>query len=128
MSSDHPIILVLDDQPLISLELEQLISDAQLGQAVAMTSCEAACSWLQTNTPEIAVLDIGLRDGASTAVAEILVERGVPFVVHTARERDGNPGYRVYERGAWVAKPSSPDELVEAISGALAAARLREPN
>jgi len=130
MSGDKAIILVLDDQPMISLELEQLISDARLGQAVAMTSCGPACEWLQANTPEAAVLDIGLHGGDSRAVAEILVERGIPFVVHTGRERDSLSlsTYRIYERGIWVAKPSAPDELVAAISRALAAARQREPN
>lgn len=130
MSRDNPIILVLDDQPLISLELEQLINDARIGQTVSITSCGPACEWLQANTPEAAILDIGLYGGDSRAVAEILVERGVPFVVHTARDRDSLSisTYRVYERGIWVAKPSAPDEVVAAILRALAAARQREPN
>ncbi|TPP11638.1 response regulator [Rhizobium glycinendophyticum] len=115
----HSIILVLEDQPLISMELESLISDAMLGEAVTMTSCEAASRWLEKNTPETAVLDVGLGDGDSRAVAEILIQRGVPFVVHTARERDSEPNCCVFQRGTWVPKLSDPDDLITAISLAL---------
>lgn len=120
------IILVLEDQPLISMELESLIGDAQLGVVVTMTRCEEAIRWLEENTPETAVLDVGLREGDSRAVAEILVERGVPFVVHTAREREGDPNCCVFERGTWIPKLSKPDDLIAAIASALASAR-RDP-
>lgn len=120
--SNQSIILVLEDQPLISMELESMISDAQLGVAVTMTSCETASRWLEDHTPETAVLDVGLKDGDSRAVAEILVKRGVPFVVHTARERESEPNCCVFQRGTWVPKLSEPDDLISAIALALASA------
>lgn len=121
--SHQSIILLLEDQPLISMELESMIIDAQLGIAVTMTSCETASRWLEENTPETAVLDVGLRDGDSRAVAEILVARGVPFVVHTARERDSDANCCVFHRGTWVPKLSEPNDLISAITLALASAR-----
>jgi DNA-binding NarL/FixJ family response regulator len=113
-------ILILEDQPLISMELESLISDAMLGKAVTMTSCEAASRWLEENTPETAVLDLGLKDGDSRAVAEILVERGVPFIVHTAHERTSERNFCIFQHGTWVPKLSEPEDVIGAISQALA--------
>ena len=78
-------ILLLEDEALIALDVEKTLADAELGKATSVASCAGALHWLENNTPDVAIIDIFLRDGECDEVAEILVKRGVPLIIHSAR-------------------------------------------
>ncbi|MCV3769108.1 response regulator [Rhizobium sp. TRM95796] len=123
MTSAHrPTILLLEDQPFIALDVEDTIANACAGEAVIIDSCARAEAWLDENTPDVAVVDVFLHDGACTAIVEVLVEREVPFVVHSVAMDSRFREHDVFLQGHWVPKPAAPGHLANAIIMCLATA------
>lgn len=117
--AEMPKVLLLEDQPLLSWELEDLIRDAALADPFTVSTCAAASSWLKDHSPDVAVLDIMVSDGESRQVAEDLSGRGVPFIVHSARTRSDAHVAEVFQKGIWVPKLCEPGELLQALSQCL---------
>jgi DNA-binding response OmpR family regulator len=112
MPSNASVALLLEDEPLIALDLEQMLEGAGFDVATVM-SCKDADDWLSLCRPDIVIVDIVLRDGRSDQVVERLIEDGIPFIVHSG----DHPGMHVgtaFANGRWVNKPAAPDELVNA--------------
>lgn len=90
----------------------------EAGFNVALTtSCAEAERVLEDLRPDAAVLDVQLKDGDCVTVAKALVDRSIPFVVHTglhSQDRD-----KVFEMGAIINKPSRPDAVVDILKGLL---------
>jgi DNA-binding NtrC family response regulator len=112
-------ILLLEDQALLSWEMEETLREAEIGDPVCITSNSGALSWLSHNTPDVAVLDVQVQDGESTQIAEVLVERGIPFIVHSAYTHDADAIPPVFKRGVWVPKLSAPHDLLKAMTSCL---------
>ncbi|MET0440078.1 MAG: response regulator [Devosia sp.] len=110
MTKNVTTALLLEDEPLISMDLEATLADAGF-DVVAMMSCSDAVTWLDGNAPDVVIVDIMLRDGSSDAVVERLIEDAVPFIVHSGDHpsmHENTP----FARGTWVSKPAEGDELV----------------
>jgi DNA-binding response OmpR family regulator len=106
-------ILILEDEAIIAWDLLQTVEDAGFSPATVMSSCAKTLAWLDLNTPNIAILDIGLKDGTCSEVARVLVDRHVPFVVCSASlEKDVET---IFHGGLWIPKPWDPNELVRAL-------------
>ncbi len=75
-------------------------------------------SWLERNCPDVAVLDVLLREGTSGDVAANLSERGIPFVVCSAG--DVQIIDKAFAHGIWVEKPFSETALQAGVREALA--------
>lgn len=87
MRSDPWRVLVLDDEPLILLDLEYAIEDAGC-IAVSAMDAQEALELLAKNTVDAAILDVSLGYGTTCEpVARELAQRGIPYVLHT-----GDPG------------------------------------
>jgi CheY-like chemotaxis protein len=77
-------ILIVEDEPLIALELQLSVMDAG-GEVVGpVGSASAALTLLQSCVVAAAILDVHLRDRDVTPVAEALVALKVPMIFHTA--------------------------------------------
>jgi len=102
---------------MISLDLEaSLISEGF--EPITVSNCAEAHKWLEVITPEVAILDVLLPDGSCEPIAEMLVDRGVPFVVHSgapATEYDGT----FLARGYWMPKPASSSDVADWLVQAL---------
>jgi len=108
-------VLVLEDQILIALYVEELLQQAGFQNIATYSSCTAAAEWLERNTPQIVVVETRLRDGPFEIIAKGLVERGIPFIVHSD-ERDAPEGRRhVDAKRKWFEKPCDPDDFVGAV-------------
>jgi DNA-binding response OmpR family regulator len=118
-STPHPTIMLLEDEPIIALDIERSLSGLFPGQPESFPSSAAALAWLADNTPDAAIIDIVLRDGPCSDVAGILVERGVPFVVHSARRAITDEANDVFRAGKWVSKLSDPSDLIDAVQHCL---------
>lgn len=109
-------ILILEDEPLIAMDLEHMAEQTGFLTAVVLASCAQALVWLEHNTPSLAILDIRLRDGACSAIAASLFDRDVPFIVCSGSARhDVDP---IFHRGIWVSKPANIDVLRTAFQSA----------
>ncbi len=76
-------ILVLDDEPLILLDLEFAVEDAGCKPLTALDLSEALAI-VNRNAISTAILDVSLGQGETCEqVARTLAAKGVPYVLHT---------------------------------------------
>jgi len=112
-----PIILVVEDQPLIGLSIEAFLEDAGYAVAGPFPSNAEALAWLQDGDPALAILDLGLQDGLVTILAEELRRRGVPFVVYSGHARRPDLAPELKD-AVWLQKPAPRNELLRAVQQA----------
>jgi DNA-directed RNA polymerase specialized sigma24 family protein len=113
-------ILIIEDEPLIAMDIEQLVES--LGHRVvgtARTHKEAVAMFSRTN-PKMVLADIQLADGSSgiDAVNEILAGTPVPVIFITAFPERLLTGERP-EPAFLVTKPFNPEMVKALISQAL---------
>lgn len=106
-------ILVVDDEPLIAMMLEDILVDmgcAVVGPALEVGEAEALA---REATIDAAILDFNLGNRTSRSVAELLLERQIPFVVASG---DGEAAI-VPGAGGALNKPFWPATVKAALSG-----------
>ena len=84
MQSAGPIqILVLEDEPLILMELALSLQDENV-EPVTATNCADALRSLDEGALHAAILDVNLGRGTTCEpVAHALAARGIPFLLHS---------------------------------------------
>ena len=114
-SSDQnlPLCLVVEDEALIGMALEASLEDAGFEVAGPFASNAAALAWLDAHTPDLALLDVLLRDGPCTRLVRALRQRGIPFAIYSGLR----PGSRPPELAAvrWLEKPVSREDLASTL-------------
>jgi CheY-like chemotaxis protein len=112
-------ILIVEDEFLIAMELEDLLTGMGhriVGPASRMSE---AMEFALGADIDFAVLDINIAGTQSFPVADILRERGIPFVFASGYGSDGlMDGYR---HEATLRKPYEPREIRRAIERAFPA-------
>lgn len=78
-----PRILVLDDEPLISMVVGEWLTDLGCETMGPAHSVRSAMALLDEGSPDGAILDVALNGEDCSAVAERLRELGVPFALAT---------------------------------------------
>ncbi len=112
--SRRPRCLVVEDQALIGMSLEASLEEAGFDLVGPFGRKAQALAWLETDTPELALLDIMLPDGSSVDLAGELKRRGVPFAIYSGlRPEAGTPEFRDVP---WLEKPVSRRALAETLS------------
>jgi len=106
--------MIVEDQALIGMSLEALLEEAGFAVAGLFMSKAQAMDWLEGDSPDIALLDVMLKDGTSVEVARALKGRGIPFVIYSGLPRDkGAPSE--LQNVPWLEKPVSPETLAAAL-------------
>lgn len=106
-------VLIVEDEMTVALLLEEMVED--LGHEVAGLAMRLpqAEHLARTRTLDIAILDVNLDGHMSYPIAEILRERGVPYLFATGYGSGGiEPRYR---GSVIIKKPYDLDEVREAI-------------
>ena len=108
-------ILVVEDEPLIAMEIAEAFKQA--GAIVTTTmSVKQARILVEHDGLSAAILDHALHDGDSSQLCARLKERDIPFVIYSGFSKiDG-----VCADGPLVKKPASPDVLIATVEGLLA--------
>lgn len=107
-----PAILLLEDEPIILMDLEFAVEDIGL-RAVCATSVAEALVLLETTQGLIAaVLDVSLARGQTCVpVARKLERMGVPFLLHSGDlNRDDETVRRLGVRH--ISKPANADQVI----------------
>jgi len=112
-------VLIIEDETLIALLLEDMLTDLGCTILGSASTVEAAIDMLERTPPGLAVLDINLGGEKSYAVAEALAKRGVPFVFSTGYA-DGRLEAPWQDRPV-LQKPFGQEQLAEAVQAALKA-------
>ncbi len=114
--SDVNRILIVEDEPLIAMMLEDFLDILDRTVAGSVDTVDAALAKIASGGVGAAILDVNLRGGQnSTAVAEALAERGLPFLFATGGNEDGvDPRFRDRPR---LQKPFTMDSVEKALAG-----------
>src|SRR4051812_11487744 len=102
------------------MTLQDDLEEAGYTVAGPFNSCARAMTWLENGEPDLAVLDIRLKDGPCKDLAAELSRRGVPFIVYSGFRKDSNT-LAEFMGGVWIDKIASRDTLLEALEGLLPA-------
>ncbi|WP_209018558.1 response regulator [Endobacterium cereale] len=124
MVEQNKTALVLDDEMLIALDVEAMLFDLGYSQVTLLPSVPEALAFLREHTPDVAVIDYHIRGRNCEAIAGILHHLGVPTIIHS-----GTPFEREYHGEflsafPWLEKPSSRNELAEALAAAVSQSKL----
>jgi DNA-binding response OmpR family regulator len=113
-------ILVIEDEPLIALDIRNAFEGAGATTVVTRTVA-AALAAVEDNLVSAAIVDHVLGDGKSSEICEKLKKRKVPFVTYSGfAHLDGACAEAVH-----VSKPANPSVLVATITGLLTAGEHR---
>jgi CheY-like chemotaxis protein len=112
-----PRILIVDDDPMTSLLLSDLL--VELGYEVLgpLHSVSAALALLDSCQPDAAIIDVSLGDQDSYPVADRLVRENVPFIFATGFGGEAIP--KRFEDARVLAKPFGSEAVRTAIAGLL---------
>ena len=111
-SASMPLVVVLEDEAIIALNLQDELQDAGYSVAGPFTTCADALSWLQTNTPDVAILDTVLKDAPCGEVARELASRTVPSLIYSGHSEDREL-LPEFHHVRWIEKPVPPSVLIE---------------
>jgi len=113
--------MIVEDQALIGLSLEASLEETGFTVVGPFMSCAQALQWLERNSPDLAVLDLMLRDGISLQIASALKSRGVPFVVYSGLPPKAECPPELCD-APWLEKPVSRETLAMALARLIRAA------
>ncbi len=102
-------VLVVEDEIMIRMLLEDMLSDLGYTVAGAVGRIDEAVSMAKAGEFDLAILDVNLNGQTVSPVAEILAERGLPFVFATGYGERGLPE-RFHDRPT-LQKPFQQDNL-----------------
>jgi DNA-binding response OmpR family regulator len=114
--------LLAEDQALIGMALEAYLEDAGYDVAGPFATSAAALASLETQPPQVAIIDYKLRDGCCLKLVHALRDSGVPFLVYSGLPRlpEQSPEF---DGVPWLEKPTDRPELLMALA-LLVSARL----
>jgi DNA-binding response OmpR family regulator len=107
--------MIVEDQALIGMSLEASLEEAGFQVAGVFMSNAQALQWLEGNAPDIAVLDIMIKDGTSLEIARTLKALGVPFAVYSGLPPKADCPPEL-QNVPWLEKPASREVLVNILS------------
>jgi DNA-binding response OmpR family regulator len=109
------LVLLLDDDAIVGIAVEDELVDAGYRVAGPFATCKEALRWLESETPDVAILDAMLREGDCRELALELTAREVPFIVYSgAPQRDG--AVSEFGEAVWLEKPASSAMLLAALA------------
>jgi len=107
--------MIVEDQALIGMSLEAFLEDAGFEVAGVFMSKAHALQWLENDVPDVAVLDLMIKDGTSLEVAGMLKKLGVPFAVYSGLPPRIECPTELQDV-PWLEKPASREALVGVLS------------
>ena len=107
------VALLLEDEPLISIDIENELADAGITLFTA-SSCAEAAQWLTTIKPDVVIVDIMLSDGTPSQIVSDLSLAEIPFIVHSGDD-PANFKNTDFVKGKWVNKPAAQGEILRAV-------------
>ena len=118
MSLEGTVVLVVEDEPLIAMDLAETLANAGATVVGPVGRVTEALFLLGRTPVDAAILDVTLGHEDIAPVAEVLATRQIPFVFVTGGLRGklaGNP----YEAPV-ILKPAPPQRVVEQLAMELA--------
>jgi len=105
-------ILIVEDEPLIALELATILEAAGAEVVGPAGTSEEALRFIEENALDGVLLDGNLKGKPVDDIAAVLADRKVPFVFVSGYGRDSLPA--TFEKVPLLGKPFHPDQLIDA--------------
>jgi CheY-like chemotaxis protein len=102
-------VLILEDEALVSMVIEDLLRDLGAEDVQILSEAAGGLDAASKTDFDCAILDVMLRDGDSSAVADLLAERGIPFLFSTGSGLDSVP--ERHRHRPILTKPFSDEQL-----------------
>jgi len=84
------IVLIVEDDPFISLSLEDIVAEHAEGEIIAVSSRADAFATMSGDV-DLAILDIDVTNGKTFHVAAELKAMGIPFIFVSASDKSQVP-------------------------------------
>jgi DNA-binding NtrC family response regulator len=104
--------LILEDQALIGMALEASLEEAGFDVAGPFNSSADALRWLEKRRPDLALIDVLLKDGPCIPVARELRRQMVPYAIYSGL-KPPSPIAPEFQDVTWLEKPVSRELLTE---------------
>lgn len=110
-------VLVVEDDFLILMELEAVLADAGVCEAVLCRSVPEALAAVDDDI-DAAILDMRLGPDSVAPVAHELSRRGTPFLFYTGQAAN-DPELAIWPGNKVISKPAAPQTIVAAVRNLL---------
>jgi DNA-binding response OmpR family regulator len=114
-------VLVAEDELIIGVDLCDTVKEAGFEVEGPYDTASSAIDALERRTPDLAILDVRLDDGEVYSLADKLMAANVPVIFHSGQISPGEVNHR-YPHAHALAKPCPPNQIIETMREALAAA------
>lgn len=109
-------ILIIEDEPLVLLDLEDALAQAGARNLVPFSSIDDALAYLENEKPDAAIVDMLMHNQSSAQVVDVLLNAGVPVLVYSGAKPDPkNESERIFVGLNWLSKPASPETIMNAL-------------
>lgn len=106
-------ILVVEDEPIVGMDIEAILSEAGLHVVGPVASSSEALELIRTAEVDCALIDFVLADGDAGEVIAKLTNHSVPFAFVTGMSHDAIPD--AYCKIPTVGKPFSASDLLSCV-------------
>lgn len=106
-------VVLIEDEPLIALDVEQIVVEAGFEVAGMAATFEGALALVASAEFDAAVVDANLGGKSAGAIADVLKGRGIPFVAISGYSIDQRPA--AFAGAPFLSKPFKPSALLAAI-------------
>jgi CheY-like chemotaxis protein len=110
---DGPRILVVEDEAMVAMLIEIIVSDAGCVVVGPIATVRRALETIERERVDAALLDVRVNGCQAYPVADALMARGIPFVFVSGFARKEMPAN--YRRCAYIAKPFQPDAILASL-------------
>jgi CheY-like chemotaxis protein len=112
-------ILLLEDEYLIALDAEDILTSLGAKQIRIVNNLPAAAEAAENGGVDLAILDLNINGTMSLAVAQRFRERGTPIVFASGYELRDRISAELEQGDVYLRKPYTPESLKVAVETAL---------
>jgi DNA-binding response OmpR family regulator len=106
-------ILIVEDAPMLALDLEEFLVDAGFKIAAIAGTFEKALALIESGACDAAILDANLAGVSASPLASALTARGLPFIVLSGYSSEQLQG--AFPGALFLQKPCRPAQLIQAL-------------
>jgi CheY-like chemotaxis protein len=116
-NNGKPRVLVVEDEYLVALLVEDMLGSLGFEVREIASNLGAATEAANRGDFDVAILDVNLNGSLSNPVAEILIERNIPYIFATGYGRQGP--HEKFSTTPALQKPFEQADLARALSSVM---------